>query len=469
MNKIVLILITVPLFAIAQNKGIQWIDKFDWNKLIVKAKNEGKFIFIDCYATWCGPCKLMDKNIYTNDTIAKFINEKFLSIKLQMDETPSDNNETKERYAYARYISAQYQPEGYPTFLFFSSEGQLIHKDIGYKTVEKFLELIKFALTDPIYQFEKKVQLFYEGRLAFEQMLDLIKQARSLKRIEIAKKVVKYYKENWLDKLGDSKMFNKENLNFIIAYAYDLVSSKDAYFNFFYKHSSQADSIIGLKEGKSYRKVSDILVRNTILREEVLSKAYINGDPVLIEPKWKKILKTIQKKYGSQIDASQMVFDAQISYYKKRKNWSLYISYFTKKVQQLGFPSLGLAPVNIICATFKHCHDSLKLVMALKWVEHIMLKDISSNAWILLVKDGKDNNPGFSAGNDFTNYAALLYNSGRKKEAIQWMELHIKLLSLASQKPNGETWVNELPKKMQILKAMQKGEAIDDIEDSWFW
>ena len=49
--------------------GIKWVTGLSWEQVLTKAKTENKFIFVDCYATWCGPCKVMDKDVYPNDTV----------------------------------------------------------------------------------------------------------------------------------------------------------------------------------------------------------------------------------------------------------------------------------------------------------------------------------------------------------------------------------------------------------------
>ena len=40
-----------------------------------KTQETKKILFVECYTTWCGPCKWMAKNTFSNDTIGKFFNE----------------------------------------------------------------------------------------------------------------------------------------------------------------------------------------------------------------------------------------------------------------------------------------------------------------------------------------------------------------------------------------------------------
>ena len=43
--------------ARSQKNGIYFENSLTWEQVEQKAKDENKYIFIDCYATWCGPCK----------------------------------------------------------------------------------------------------------------------------------------------------------------------------------------------------------------------------------------------------------------------------------------------------------------------------------------------------------------------------------------------------------------------------
>ncbi len=52
------------------------------NDALAKAKKENKHVFIDVYATWCGPCKYLAKEIFPDSDLGEFMNEHFVSIQL---------------------------------------------------------------------------------------------------------------------------------------------------------------------------------------------------------------------------------------------------------------------------------------------------------------------------------------------------------------------------------------------------
>lgn len=68
-------------------KGIQFT-QLEWKKILNKASKDEKLIFIDCYTTWCGPCKLMAKNVFTDSEVGHFFNEHFINVKLDMEKEP---------------------------------------------------------------------------------------------------------------------------------------------------------------------------------------------------------------------------------------------------------------------------------------------------------------------------------------------------------------------------------------------
>lgn len=100
-----------------------------WQQTIDKAKAEKKTIFLDAYASWCGPCKLMSRKTFTSKEVGKFYNKNFINVKIDM--------EKGEGIALAK----KYPITAYPTLLFINAEGEVIAKTIGYYRSDDFLKL----------------------------------------------------------------------------------------------------------------------------------------------------------------------------------------------------------------------------------------------------------------------------------------------------------------------------------------
>ncbi len=142
----------VPISGYAQeNKGIHFEDD-SLSVLLAQAKREKKLIFIDAYASWCVPCKLMDESVFTNDTVGKFYNSNFINVQINMEKGARED------------LAEKYDVFCFPTFLFIDSTGMLVHRQSGMCTAQNFIELGKNAL-NPENQF-CTLQKKYESRTA---------------------------------------------------------------------------------------------------------------------------------------------------------------------------------------------------------------------------------------------------------------------------------------------------------------
>src|ERR1700733_9286108 len=141
MKWFVFLLVSVPVFGIAQdsslsmqitgNSGIRFEQGLSWDDIKLKAKEEGKPIFMDCYTTWCGPCKFMSEHIFTQKMVGDFMNEHFINVAVQMDRTAKDGEEVKKWYGDVTNINSTYPIVEYPTYLFFDPDGKPLHRVIG--------------------------------------------------------------------------------------------------------------------------------------------------------------------------------------------------------------------------------------------------------------------------------------------------------------------------------------------------
>lgn len=119
-------------------QGIKF-EKGSWAEVIEKAKAEDKYIFVDAYAEWCGPCKWMAKNVFTDSKVAEHFNTKYINYKFDM--------EKGEGPAFAK----NYTVNAYPTLLFFNADGEIVHKVLGAQPVDQLLLQSEKAL-DPSQQ-----------------------------------------------------------------------------------------------------------------------------------------------------------------------------------------------------------------------------------------------------------------------------------------------------------------------------
>lgn len=133
MKKIIGLFWLVVLVFIAKGQGIQF-ETGSFRQVLEKAKAEKKVVFIDVYAVWCGPCKRMSSTVFKDAEVGKFMNEHFVSIKIDSErgEGPS--------------IKTRYAIEGLPGYLFLTPEGNVVYRAVGAMSAEKFMGVLKSAL-----------------------------------------------------------------------------------------------------------------------------------------------------------------------------------------------------------------------------------------------------------------------------------------------------------------------------------
>lgn len=137
MKKIVLILFLaiIGVSSFAQDGGIEF-DHSKWEKILKRAKKENKLIMMDAYTSWCGPCKWMSANVFTDKNVGEFYNKNFICTKIDMEKGEGPK------------LSEQYNVRAYPTILFINSKGEKVHVGVGGCEPADFIELGKTALDD---------------------------------------------------------------------------------------------------------------------------------------------------------------------------------------------------------------------------------------------------------------------------------------------------------------------------------
>ena len=162
--------------AMAQeNVGVQFLDK-PLGELLLQAKQENKLVFIDCYSTYCGPCKAMLRKEFPKKEMGDYLNASFVSAKMNLDLGDGPQ------------LSRKWDVHSFPTFLFMDSDGNILHRMQGYMPAEQFIREAKKGLADNTFRaLEKKYQ---QGDRSREVVLAYMEGLKGMGRSQALHQVV---------------------------------------------------------------------------------------------------------------------------------------------------------------------------------------------------------------------------------------------------------------------------------------
>ncbi|MCR8556931.1 DUF255 domain-containing protein [Mucilaginibacter sp. BJC16-A38] len=400
MKKLALyLLLLLPFFVKAQTEiGMRFDHQLSWAQIKEKARSENKYIFVDVFATWCGPCKLMDRKVYTNDTVAALMNDKFISLKLQLDSAKADDDYVKSWRKDAGDFQALYKFAGYPSFVFFTPDGKMILQDIGYKTPVEFTAMANQSLDPQRLKYFAMLEAYKNGQKNYTSLGGLALFTRDVVQDrKLAKEMGQDYKTNYLDHLqaADALVKSKE---FIIEYSY-LISIKDSLFVLCYNDPAKADQLADQK-GWAARQVA-----GAICREELDPQLIKDGKALYQDPDFKRLFAAVETKYP-KADLKRSLLNYQAAYHRKQNQWLSYAK--TKDEQIKMYPpadAFGVyVEINVYGAwdLFLHCNDHTVLrTYGLKWID------------MALKTGAKENEAEY-----LDTKANILYKLGEKKVAI---------------------------------------------------
>ena len=388
--KLIIVFICLPFILAAQNyKSVLFTNDLKLMEIQRKAKSENRPVFIFIYAQWCNVCKSMEKDVFTIDSLDRYLNARFLCAKVELNDFVKDTFYNKDHYE----ISVL------PAFLFFSPDGKALHKGQGYYDVADLISLSNDAL-NPSKQFYTLLENYNKKNIAYQLLPYLARTARQLGDTTLANNVANQYIEDYLLTLEQNKFFTKENIGFMASF---VQKSGDKAFEYFLKRCNTIDEVM---KDSGY---SQTVIQRVIYKEEVspaIAKAINEKD----EPNWKKLGKQIKNKFGS-LYSEQVILNAKLKWYGNNENWDKYINIMIYRIEKYGPFGIGIRDFDLnnhAWLIFLHSSDSTQLNKALSW----------ANMAVTI-------NPNYS--NSWDTYANLLFKLGRKKEALKMEERAIEL------------------------------------------
>ena len=391
------IFILICLFGLSVNlayaqqadKGIRFLEGEAWENVLKLAQEQNKYIFMDCYTTWCGPCKALAKDIFTREDVGIFFNAHFINVKYDMEK--GVGKDLYERYK-ANVI-------GFPTLLLIDKQGNVVHQMAGFQEADALIAGVKAGLEG------KSLFAMRDRYKAGERDLAFLKDFVSVLNgafltDEIEEVVTDYMKTLPLEKLQDKEVW-------------DLVGTfiKDPY-------SSQFEYVIfnidrlAYKLGFDRYKVERQL--NWALEKEVDRVVGLQKDeqgnilPLLNEPeRIDSLLRLINRANFERAEE----YRAKIRIHKLElaEDWDEVLNYLSvcRDIQALGYSSTFIEGVIQYMAV--NCTDRSLLKECLSIMEELQAEEDNSDSAFKM--------------NYYETFALLYKGLGNKQEAEKYRKM----------------------------------------------
>lgn len=374
MKKIV-ILSTLFIGALAWAQGIKF-EEGNFASILAKAKKENKLVFIDAYASWCGPCKLMVKNIFPLKNVGDYYNSHFINAKIDMEKGEGIE------------LAKKYNVKAFPTYLFIDGNGEAVHRTLGYVEEKDF---IQFAMDagDPNKRLTSLKQQFENGEkdpVFLKNLAELTMYNDS----EFSAKVLSRY-------LEVKPTMDEEDAKFLIS----STSTTDS--PLYQIFQDKKTEILKFFPEEKYAKIDQSIQLNTISKKAYNSDTKTWDDQYFIAETQKLMSPEDAEKVLKKLKANRALKNKDIPLYEKL-TLEVYKDYSKASSSELN---------SIAWNFYENISNKTSLQQAIAWGEESVKKD-----------------------QNFANTDTLanLYNKvGDKKNARAWAEKSIELAKESEQ------------------------------------
>ena len=312
-------MISTTLFS---QDGIKF-GKQSFVQTLEQAKKENKLIFLDAFASWCGPCKLLDQNVFPKKEVGDYFNANFLNLHIDMEKGEGIE------------IAKKYGIYSYPTLLFIDGDGKVVYKAVGYMSPQELISIAKEA-ANPENTLENKIAKFEAGEKDPEFLMGLIKNTNS-SDFSLAQKVATRYFQTRTD-----TTYSKEEAGMLLFFT---KTTDDDLYKIFTAKKAELSTLIPESYLAEYDKQ---LKLNTVLQKSFDANTQRINEPIFIaegtkiygEKEAKQLLNKInmdlfftQKKYDDYAKSALNYYQNPTDFATDELNnvaWNFYL-YVTDK------------------------------------------------------------------------------------------------------------------------------------------
>ena len=363
------LLVIIFSFLNTNAQGIEFFNgTFDEAK--AEAKKEGKIIFMDAFAEWCGPCKRMAQNVFPTKEAGDFFNQNFINVKIDMEKGEGIE------------LAKKYSVRSYPTLLFLDYTGTLVYEAKGARTdAEGLIQVGEQALQPNENSLVLLNKIWAEGTRDLDFLKEYVQTQAIFKR-DYNEAFVAY-----LNALTPENKKDEKVLTFVLKYTND---TNSAGMKFIAENKTALKTTLGAE--KFDEKI--ISIANATATKDV---ANLNNA--------KSILKTYKPA-----DYSKQISLLDVKFFGATKDWNAYdkaVTSYLTKYEKNNDDAYNKVAWNY----YMNIDDVAKLIKAEKWMQNaVTMNNTYANNLTqsyLLYKLEK-----YSEAQDAVEYALILAKDG---------------------------------------------------------
>ncbi len=331
-----------------ENKGIAFEPEGTlFRQAVQKAMSTEKLIFLDCYTSWCGPCKMMANTVFTQEVVGNFMNPSYVCIKIDMEKGEGPE------------LAKKLQIGAYPTFIIFNSGGQEISRFMGGSQAEEFIERVKKASVDTASA--EMDQRFANGErdedFLYAYLATLGSAYKRTQCNQVAEVLLEGKEETFAEDKQLADVFMKHlNNPFCPAFTYTV------------KHPEKLKETVGEKPVEM--KLQNVWKNYA---REILVE---NGDSVSLDQQKMDSWLALMDECGVAKETREdLRLTTLISYYSKKQDWNSYMGCIKEYGEQMDITDLNLC--QWITPIAKSCEDEAVKQEAVKLLQQ-RLDDLES-------------------------------------------------------------------------------------------
>lgn len=321
------------------NEGVVFVENKTFAEAVAMAKESGKKVFLDCYTSWCGPCKMMTKNIFPQKAAGDYFNSEFVNIKIDMEKGEGPE------------LAKRLKVRAYPTFVMFDGDGKEIGRLVGgMKTAEEFVEAVKNAVGESsLYAMNER---YDNGERSNEFMSKYLTVLSAAYESDKAKIVA----EEMLEGKGQELLDNPVLFNVFIQYCSDPLSVP---FQYVLDHK---DEFVAKYPNA---KLDRTLASKWMTYPHTLIKRNSDGTATFDETAMKAFVEEMKNRKVE--NREEIVLLSNINVAEATNDWSNYAKYCTKYIKRYGENDMNI--YNWSLRIQQKCKDSKVRKTAIGWMQ----------------------------------------------------------------------------------------------------